>query len=263
MTSPDNISQYLSSFFPITLGEMENYRLMNRTDTKYLFPSHLIPRVLEGLDGNYRILEIKGVRVFSYNTVYFDTNDFLFFRQHVTGRLERSKVRIRKYDITGASFLEVKRKTNKNRTVKWRIERDLPADNVFDQDAMKFINKHFGSNHLNLSPVVTNDFNRITFTGINSPERVTVDFNLSFSGNKSTSFRLPYLAVIEIKRDSLADSSPLVAVLKQNRIYPSGFSKYCIGAAAVSQPPKKAILKPRLLYLKKIENEYNRNCSAC
>ena len=95
----------LKSYGPIRLDEMDNVRLMNRVDIKYLMHVQRIPEFLKMLDGAYRVLEINDERIFLYNTIYLDTSDYVFFSQHVTGRYIRSKVRYRTYLNSGCTFL--------------------------------------------------------------------------------------------------------------------------------------------------------------
>ena len=115
------IQNILNSFGPISLEEMDSIRLMNRMDTKYVFSAGLLPLILDTLTASYKILEIEQKRDLLYHSRYLDTEEMLFYLQHVTGKLARHKIRFRKYESTGTTFLEIKRKTNKNRTVKWRI----------------------------------------------------------------------------------------------------------------------------------------------
>ena len=74
----------LDSFNSIRLEEMDNVRLMDRIDTKYLLPANRIPDLLKMMQPGYRVLEINKFRISSYTTIYLDTPDFTFFRQHVT-----------------------------------------------------------------------------------------------------------------------------------------------------------------------------------
>jgi hypothetical protein len=255
------INNILNSFAPVGLEEMDNVRLMDRIDTKYVLPAPLVLDLLEFMTEGYRVLEINGHRISSYDTTYLDTLDFLFFNQHVTGRIERSKVRFRKYNSTGVTFLEIKQKTKKRRTVKWRIENNL-TENSCDMQAIKFINKHVPFSSEILKPVITNNFKRITLVGTEATERITLDMDLSFSGTDGQSSDLANIAIAELKSDGLAIRSPFSAIIRRLPVYPSEFSKYCVGNALIYDIPRKNILKPTLLLINKIENECNRSISA-
>src|SRR5690348_11438069 len=75
----------LSRFAPIGLGQMDAVALQNRTDTKYLLSGAQLARALSALAGQYRALEIGGVRLSAYETLYFDTPDFALYLQHHAG----------------------------------------------------------------------------------------------------------------------------------------------------------------------------------
>ena len=256
MTMIFKVKEILDLFYPIGLEEMDSVRFMNRIDTKYIFSARRLPELLKMMDGVYRVLEINGYRISSYSTTYFDTPDYQFFNQHVTGKSERYKVRYRKYDSTGITFLEVKKKTKKSRTIKWRIENDL-SDNTCDDLAIKFIMKHIPDDTKVLAPVLTNCFKRITLVCLNIPERITLDFDLLYSGTNGNNTEIPFIAIAELKSESVAIRSPFSNLVKQLSIYPTGFSKYCLGDAILYDLPRKNILKPKLLLINKIENEYN------
>ena len=115
------IIKALSSLNPIGLEEIGCLKLMSRFDTKYLFSVRKLSDLIDHLEGKYKVLEIGNLRVFPYHTTYMDTPDYLFYNQHVRGELGRHKIRYRIYESTGDSFLEVKKKTNKRRTIKYRL----------------------------------------------------------------------------------------------------------------------------------------------
>jgi hypothetical protein len=251
----------LDSFNSIRLEEMDNVRLMDRFDTKYLMPANRIPDLLALMQARYRVLEVNNCRISSYTTLYLDTPDFAFFNQHVTGRTGRIKVRYRKYNSTGITFLEIKKKTKKNRTVKWRIENSF-SENRLDKAAVEFIFKHVSFKSEVLKPVLTNSFKRITLTGFDIPERVTIDLDLTYSSPDGKTSDLPLIAVVELKSEGIGARSHFSKLIKQLSVYPTGFSKYCVGNALLYDLPLKNILKSKLLLLNRIENEYNGSLSA-
>jgi hypothetical protein len=252
------IRTLLSSFIPIGLEEMDGVRLMNRVETKYVFSAKKLPDLLDNLHGSYKILEIEMVRNFPYHTTYMDTCDNLFYTQHVTGKLNRHKVRYRRYESTGLSFLEIKKKTNKNRTIKWRIENELNA-NCPDEDASAFIKEYLPYCLQDLQPVLNNGFTRITLVGTEFKERITLDYNITFTSSDGRNAGFPFLAIAELKREGYSNHSPIGIIMKQIGIKPNRFSKYCIGSALIRDMPRKNILKPNLLLIYKIENEYNKS----
>jgi hypothetical protein len=250
------ITKAVNSFEPITLEEMETVRLMDRTETKFILPLNSIPGFLNRIPDNYRLLEINQDRIFGYHNVYLDTQDYYFYNQHLTGRLSRNKVRFRKYENSGISYLEVKKRTNRNRVIKYRFESELTTRQNCSDEALAFINEHVPQKNLILKPVLINQFRRITLAGTGSGERITFDFDMSYSDPGGSPVRFPYLAIIEIKRKEPGTRSLLGELLKANYLHPVGFSKYCIGNAVINNPLRQNLLKSRFLMLKKIEYEY-------
>jgi hypothetical protein len=247
-------SEILQTFTGISLKEMDDVSFMSRVDSKYLFPVNMLWTLLSGLAGDYKVLDINSQREFRYSTVYFDTPDYKFFNQHQTGKLVRDKVRLRTYEANSLTYLEVKHKTNKGRTVKSRIRSKnagLPDDAVSRQ----FLHEKLAGSTEFLHPVITSLFSRITLVNINLSERVTVDFNLAYTNNDGRKIELPNIAVAEIKRDKVSGRSVFHSVLKNSEIRQTGFSKYCLGAAILNGVSRKNNVKPILLKLKKIDNE--------
>ena len=113
------LQKFIEKFEPITLEEMESVKLMDRVDTKYVFPFSQLPHILDEMKSYYRLLDINNIRMHRYESLYYDTNDFQLYAKHQSGRLNRYKLRFRKYvDSNGLTFFEIKFKNNKGRTIK-------------------------------------------------------------------------------------------------------------------------------------------------
>ncbi len=151
------IISVINSFDTIPLYKMSKVGLMNRIDTKYIFSLEILPALLIKLRESYKVMEINQDRVFPYLTTYLDTDDFLFFNQHMTGKLERHKIRYRKYELSGVSYLEIKKKTNKLRTEKVRIA-NLFDPVGFDDRASCFITANTPYKCESLKPQIANTF---------------------------------------------------------------------------------------------------------
>lgn len=255
------INNILNNFKTIRLQEMDYVRFMDRFETKYLLSVNRVPELLKKMNGNYKVLDTNGHRITAYNTTYLDTPDYFFFNQHITGRNGRVKVRYRHYLSTGITYLEIKKKNQKERTIKWRIKNIL-EDNHFNDSAIGFIKKHIPVNSEMLKPVLVNSFKRITLVSDFPPERITIDMDLFFTNQDGICKELPLIAVAELKSDGIAARSPFSKLAKGFCLYPTGFSKYCIGNAFLNDLPRKNILKPKLLLINRIENEYNKSHSA-
>ena len=114
--------QHIAEFDPISLEEMDNVKLQDRVDTKYVLGAAELDDVLKAMLPDYRLLEVKGVRGTNYRSLYFDTPDLKHFQDHHNKRTFRVKVRFREYVGSGLTFLEVKRKTGTGRTDKARMK---------------------------------------------------------------------------------------------------------------------------------------------
>jgi hypothetical protein len=252
----DRIEIALRRLNPISLDVISCLRLMNRIEIKYVFTADKLTDLLNMLAPQYPVLEIDNMRGLPYSTTYFDTEDSLFYYQHVRGKSDRYKIRYRKYEVTNTSFLEIKKKTNKGRMVKWRIQNE-PFPGSFDHQAASFIHEHLNVCSTSFKPALRTNFKRITLAGVDLKERITIDYNITFSDpQKRTELSLPYLAIAEIKKEAYSDYSHFRSIIKQLKIYPTGFSKYCVGSALLNDSLKKNMIKPKILLLNRLENEY-------
>ena len=161
----------------ISLGELdERASLQRRVDQKYLVPRTTFAELLTKLDTRYQALEIDGEREFRYESVYFDTEDLLCFRQHVEDERPRFKTRTRLYEQTGDCVFEVKVKTADGTMDK----RHLDDHRELDDDARAFVDKVLDENGFEqvsdqLRPSLTTRFTRQTFAAVEGSERVTCD----------------------------------------------------------------------------------------
>ncbi len=67
-----DVADVLTEFAPITLAEMKDIRLMNRTDTKFVTTRAKLIELLKLARSEYYVQEIAGRRLGDYYTVYFD-----------------------------------------------------------------------------------------------------------------------------------------------------------------------------------------------
>ena len=250
----NNVKNQLQLFDPITLAEMDRVSLMNRTDMKFVFEINLLPMFLNAIQPFYNSLEINESRIFLYKTDYFDTNDFQMFTAHSNGKRNRFKVRYREYVGSKLSFLEVKFKNNKGRTLKSRIsswannEITDPVDVDFLINAIPFAPDQ-------LKHSLKNEFTRITLVNKEDKERLTIDFSLSFKKGDLYK-KLPNLVIVEVKQERLDLNSKVVQVLRKHSIRQASFSKYVSGALLLNKKLKYNQFKANMLYLNKIHKNY-------
>ncbi len=248
-----SLKYVLDSFKPISLRQMKGIKLMNRIDTKYITSKSNILDLLVRASGEYFIQEIAGVRENQYQTLYFDTPDREMFTAHHNGKKSREKIRVRTYTDSGISYFEIKKKDNKGRTHKTRIEAD--NSDFFNSVAiMDHISSHSEYDIGKLEVYLKNLFHRITLVNKEKTERLTIDYDISFINSKTDFCReLKDIAIIELKRDG--DSfSPINDVLLEMRIHPTNFSKYCIGCLLTGQPLKYNRFKKELIKMDKLTN---------
>lgn len=241
----------LESFDTISLEEMGKVSLMNRIDTKYFTTLDKIDELLKAAAPHYLIQQIDGQTMMPYFTRYYDTEDATMFYQHQRGKKTRQKVRIRKYESSDLPpFIEVKSKNNKGRTRKKRISMDNGAELSPYSD---FLETYSDYDPSALIPQIDNHFYRITLVNKEFSERVTIDLGLEFTNlTTGRKVKLNKLGIIECKRDGRAAVSILRDILKDLRIKPNGFSKYCIGMAVTNDGLRQNRLKNKIRMIGRI-----------
>lgn len=261
------MSLIIDDYESISLEQMNSVRLMNRTDTKFVTTTAMLPRFFEAACADYYIQEIDGRRVASYNTVYFDTERCDMFLAHHNGRLDRQKVRVRSYVDSKQSFLEVKTKNNHGRTKKKRVavgdfgQMDSGVDEVLGRggDEVSHECGEFLAHYLHYAPSMLkeqleNNFERITLVNKAKTERLTIDTNLCFHNIQTGKDKsLDSLVIIELKRDGTMPSRVL-GILRDLRIKPMGFSKYCMGMVMTNDSIKRNLFMPRLRRIARMAN---------
>lgn len=109
-----------------------------------------------------------------------------------------------------------------------------------------------GYSFTDLRPTLGNRFDRITLVNFGKTERLTIDFGLRFYNYETEQeAEMGDIVVVELKRDGRAPS-PILSILRELRIKPSGFSKYCIGTAITNARLRQNRFKPRLHKIGKI-----------
>lgn len=245
------IRQLAEHLPPITLQEMKEIRLMQRTDTKFVTDVATLQALLERLGGQYYAQVVESERLSPYATTYFDSPDYEFFRRHQCGARPRTKVRARAYESSGHCFLEIKRKDNRGKTRKVRTPVPSLAEVVEGRAGEDFLRSEISWTFDQLRPTLSNRFRRLTLVNRGKTERLTIDLDLSFFNHHNRqSHSLPQAVIIELKRDGRVPS-PILPLLRELRIKPSGFSKYCMGIASTQSPVRLNRYKKRLRQVQK------------
>lgn len=241
----------LNTFEPITLKEMDGVKLMNRTDTKFTFHVSQLSSLLAHLKEDYKCLSIGNLRSSHYSTLYFDTEQFNLYQKHHNGELNRYKVRHRTYTDSGLAYLEVKFKSNKDRTIKKRIKSPLMLDG-FKEEAFYFLSKELPFDPLLLKPAVWVNYTRATLVSKTNAERLTLDFNLEVE-NSETKQELYDMVIAEVKQEGKQHSAFMKQAKKQG-VLEGAISKYCFAVFLTQPKIKKNNFKEKLRHINKILN---------
>ena len=254
------IEESVSCLSPISLSEMGSVKLMNRIDTKYVVPTHLLPIILDAAKEDYFVQEIDSKRVASYDTMYYDTATLDMYLRHHNRQLVRQKIRVRNYVDTQQTFLEVKRKNNKGRTKKKRVEVpgfDIQSDTLGISKkgtwtVEQFIAQKSNYRWAELIPHLRTKFRRITLVNKAMTERLTIDFDLAWD-NMITNESKTYdgLSIIELKQDGHIHSL-MTNIMLNFRVHPMKISKYCIGTVLTTSGLKHNRFKTKLCRINKI-----------
>jgi len=246
----NSLPAIISDFTPISLDEMDDVKLMSRTDTKFAFQANKLPFLLKELIPFYRILAIEGKLIHDYKSLYYDTDDRKFYIDHHNQRVNRNKVRFREYVGSGLIFLEVKLKNNKKRTIKKRMQVDAIAK-ALSKEHKKYIKKIIGKK-LEVNAKQWINFSRITLVHKTQKERLTIDINLTFE-NEKLSGDLKQIVIAEVKQEKMSRSSDFMKIAKEMSILPIRLSKYCMTTLQLNPDVKQNRFKAKRLFINKLK----------
>ncbi|UTW62347.1 VTC domain-containing protein [bacterium SCSIO 12741] len=209
----------------IDLAELALVDFPSRTDTKFIFDPNLVPEFLESVAHDLKVLEVNGTRMFDYQNEYYDTAQFKSFADHQVGKGNRVKIRSRKYGEKGPFYLEIKHKNNKGETLKERLRLAQWADRN-SEVANQFLKERISMGFEELNQIIPVNYSRVTFANASLTEKYTLDIGLHTVDNNGK-IDFSYLAIAEVKQTRFSRKSPFMQGLKQRKIYPHKFSKYC------------------------------------
>jgi hypothetical protein len=229
----------LEDFVPLTLEEvLELADNQRRIDRKYLLTQEQYEDFLRFLKGKTKILEINGVRNFSYKSLYYDTPDLRLYRQGKQDHSHKHKIRSRVYKDTGLLKLEVKTKRLEE-TIK---ERQDAADLLIDAEGFEFIEdtlseKNIPVDHLpELEPVLATYYKRSTFVDESEALRLTIDSDVIFKDEATgKEFAVNDYYIAETK--AALRPSDYDKYLWSKNIRPHAMSKYALGVSILKNDP--------------------------
>ncbi|MDP3961273.1 MAG: polyphosphate polymerase domain-containing protein [Pseudorhodobacter sp.] len=227
--------------------------MLERLDNKYIVSHAILDQAAPAFAEVFDVLEIDGLRAFTYDTCYFDDHKRQSYFDHHQGRRRRCKVRVRKYSDAGLCFVEIKLKDKRGVTVKRRMSYDSDLFRVLDNAAMDHINaSHQGlygeAFPLDLCPIIEMRYRRMTLVAREGGERMTIDSDIEFRSGSMLRKVSKDMVIVETKSargNGLADK-----VLRACHLHPvPGCSKYCIGMAALEKVNRMNHFLPALRML--------------
>jgi VTC domain len=229
---------------PVGLEELNaGAALLSRIDTKYIVDAATFAAFTDRLTDQARALEIDARRLFTYETVYFDSGSLLTYRAHVQRRRRRFKCRSRRYVESGLHVFEVKVKGMRGRTIKHQLAIDPGEHGAAGSRTADFVRGVLRETYSQplaeeLVPTLGMSYRRLTLMLPASAERVTCDFGLVFAGSGAGDARMsPNHVILETKSErgrGVADR-----VLRDLGARAVSCSKYCAGIALTRQHVKR------------------------
>lgn len=227
----------LQEYTTISLDQLNaSMSFLERIDTKYLIDLTQLDKILSALQDRFYVLTIKDVNIFTYDSIYMDTKDYLFYKQHEQGEENRIKVRTRHYVDSGdLAYFEMKQKEGKV-IRKFRYPCGVEGHGVMNKDAKRFYTSLCQSMGLpfakeEIMPAIKTKCKRITLCSKTNDERLTIDFDVELNDLRDPSARtvkLSNVAIVESKSSSTSGYSH--KLMKKMKIKAaSGCSKYCLG----------------------------------
>ena len=225
----------LKNFDAIWLTELNaTMSLMDRIEYKYIAHISDLEEILKDFQWEYYALEIKKIRQFVYDNVYFDTKKYGFFHEHGKGYKMRTKLRTRKYVDSKISFFEFKQRYYEN-IRKFRYDIKNNKHGKYNKKAEKFVQKLYEATYQKkldekLSESIKTTYTRFTLCSKNNDERITFDTKVTFKDLRNKKARPIVLGdIVLIESKSGKQEHKATWVLAKRNILPmNGISKYCI-----------------------------------
>lgn len=235
----------LNNFGIVDNNLLPDSMLINRVDSKFFFHLDDLKEIILQIAKDYSIIDYGYGLVNNYLTEYYDTEDFVFYRHHHNKKNNRLKLRFRSYVNSEIDYFEIKRKKN-GKTLK---DRKKIFKNELNLHLESFKTKH--NYQIEIETKLFTQFNRVTFVDHSKTERVTLDFNLKFYIDDTTS-NLSDIVVLELKQERLNRNSSLFKILRNKNIRKSKFSKYFVGVNLLYPEIKNNTFKETKLKLDKM-----------
>ena len=274
-----DLDKKLSDYKTINLTELNSKAsFLKRIDRKFLLTWKQLKNILNNLKENFCVLEIKWKKIFSYDNIYMDTEDYMFYKQHQNNESPRIKVRTRLYKDSSTTFFEYKQKANWM-TTKYRYNIPIKEHwkmTIWEKKIFEWIWKSNYTNWEkipNIFPSIITKYKRITLVDKMWWERLTIDFdikivNLRDAKNKIKNennitlennlwwkeINLKNLVIIESK--SLNENCKSIDIIKSLWIeQANSCSKYSLWIIYSWLTKKYETFKETIKEIEKIQNE--------
>ncbi len=225
----DKEAAAVDAYEPHGLADLKNASLMNRVDSKFVIPRGYLTGLLQFMQDKYTALEISDLRASRYYNCYYDTDQYTHYLAHHNRRANRFKLRQRTYRDSNTSFLEIKFRNNRRRTIKTRVP--LAGDRpVINTETRAFIEAsgmyEFGE--LNAKQIGT--YTRIALANEAAAERITIDVDLAVKDIQTGKMHeIGDWVIVEVKQSEFNRHSPFFDWASQQGLRRCSFSKYCMG----------------------------------
>lgn len=199
----------VKDFEKITLDELnQTSSYLKRIDRKFLVTATQLKEILKDITKDFKVLEIAGKRIFSYDNVYMDTEDYLFYNQHQNKLNKRTKIRTRLYVDSDLAFFEFKQKENWI-TQKYRYSFPTEEHGTMTKGKKRFYEgvwqaMYDGQKAPTITPAIRTKYKRITLVSKDGSERLTIDFAI-----KTENLRNPNQTEIDLKNLVIIESKSL------------------------------------------------------
>jgi hypothetical protein len=220
----------------IGLAELdERAALRSRVDRKYIVPVAEASWLLESLAPCAAVLEIDGIRHFTYESLYFDTPDLSSYLRTAHRHRRRFKIRTRTYVDSWSCWLEAKVPGPRGSTLKYRAPHE-PEQRHTVGDGREFLDEVLRRHHLaagtraGLAPTLRTGYLRCTLLLPDTDSRVTIDTDLRWVAD-GCRLRMPGMAIVETKTGAAASGADRQLWRRGHR--PVAVSKYATGLAAI------------------------------
>jgi hypothetical protein len=233
---PRSLDDPLDDLRPISLDALEERAaLLRRVDNKYVIGRDETATMLERLGDDHDVLEIGGKRRFSYDTVYFDTEDLRCFRDHGDDVRPRFKARTRCYVDAGDCVFEVKVKREDDETDKRQTDHEGAPEHL-TPEARELLEETLRDDGIDLpgelTAVLRTSFDRVTLAAREGDARLTADLGVTLATLSGESVRLrDDLVLVETKTEN--GESRADDVLGELGATPLSLSKYRTGVHAL------------------------------